>query len=166
VVIPNALSLSGFEKSHALDEQIASHGRYVLFVGNISPKKNLARLCAAIELASKQEPTIKMLIAGDVKKIFVKQHLPATERTTLLGYLADDEKWAYVRNAHMLVLPSTNDETFGLPLLEAMAAGVPTVSSDLATLSSVYGEATLYADPFDEHAMAAAIEKVWSDLLP
>jgi glycosyltransferase involved in cell wall biosynthesis len=83
-------------------------------------------------------------------------------RIDLRGYVSDDERASLYRAASMLVLPSF-EEGFGLPVMEAMAAGVPVVVSNRGALPDVAGDAALVVDPDDRAGLAAAMERVLSD---
>jgi len=80
----------------------------------------------------------------------------------LAGRVTDADLPAVYSGATLLVEPSLY-EGFGLPLLEAMACGIPVVSSRAASLPEVGGDAARYFDPRDSNAMATAIQSVWCD---
>jgi alpha-1,3-rhamnosyl/mannosyltransferase len=75
------------------------------------------------------------------------------------GYVSDDEKQRLYREACMLVLPSL-EEGFGLPVLDAMAAGVPVVISDRGSLPEVAGDAATAVDPMDADALAGEMVRL------
>jgi glycosyltransferase involved in cell wall biosynthesis len=79
-----------------------------------------------------------------------------------LGYLEDARLQLVVAGAAALVLPSL-DEGFGMPVIEALAAGTPVVASDLPVLREVGGTVTAYAEPGDPGAFAAALQQVLDD---
>jgi len=79
-----------------------------------------------------------------------------------LGYLPDKEAGFWMRNAQVFVLPSFI-EGFGMPILEAMAAGVPVVASNLPALAEVAAGAALLVDPYKPEEIAEAVKKVISD---
>jgi alpha-1,3-rhamnosyl/mannosyltransferase len=78
------------------------------------------------------------------------------------GYVSEQELAAFYRNARLFVFPSRY-EGFGLPLLEAMSAGVPAVASDLPVLRELGGDAALYAPALDEETWAERVEELLSD---
>jgi glycosyltransferase involved in cell wall biosynthesis len=80
----------------------------------------------------------------------------------LTGWVSRQELAELYRRAYACVYPSTF-EGFGLPVLEAMAAGVPTACSDIEPLASLAGEAALQFDPTDDEALLAALERLISD---
>ncbi|MDP9644169.1 glycosyltransferase involved in cell wall biosynthesis [Actinopolyspora lacussalsi] len=116
---------------------------YLLFVGEDGPRKGLSTLLEALD------PTLPPLVVAGPSGTGGENPLPS-ERVTRTGYLPEEELRGVVAGATALVLPS-RDEGFGLPVLEAMAAGVPVVCSDIAALREVtaghahlfpYGRAT------------------------
>ena len=128
--------------------------RFVLYVGNIKPHKNLVRLIEAFaELRQGELDDLKLLIIGDeISK------LPALRRAVhrhklhkhvrFLGYMPDDTLAILYRLASVFVFPSLY-EGFGLPPLEAMASGTPVVTSNVSSLPEVAGDAAVLVDPYD-----------------
>ena len=87
---------------------------------------------------------------------------PLKDHILYKGYVADEEREALYAGASALVLPSL-DEGFGLPVLEAMSAGVPVVTSNRGSLPEVVGTAGVLLDPGDVSAWATTIERLASD---
>ena len=120
--------------------------RFVLYVGNIKPHKNLVRLIEAFsELRTGELEDLKLLIIGDeISKLPALRH--AVHRHKLhkhvrfLGYVPDDQLAVLYRLAAVFVFPSLY-EGFGLPPLEAMASGTPVVVSNVSSLPEVVGDA-------------------------
>jgi glycosyltransferase involved in cell wall biosynthesis len=131
-------------------------GPYLLAFGSRSPNKNLDRLVEAYRASGAAQ---RLVIAGHVPA-----HLQTSEdgRIVCTGYLGEVEKDGALAGADALVFPSTY-EGFGLPVLEAMQAGVPVISSSAAALPEVGGDAACYFDPRDLPAMAARIREVAGD---
>ncbi len=134
---------------------------YLLYVGNVKPHKNLSRLLHAFEqLASRV--SCDLLILGK-NEGFLSEDADAREaaerlapRVQLLGALPQELLKRYVSHAEAVVQPSLY-EGFGLPPLEAMAAGCPTIVSRAASLPEVCGDAALYFDPLDSGSIAEAV---------
>jgi glycosyltransferase involved in cell wall biosynthesis len=80
----------------------------------------------------------------------------------LVGAVPYEEVLSYYRDAVLFVFPSYL-ETFGHPLLEAMAADLPVVAADIPVFREIAGDAALYVDPFDAEAIADGMERVLSD---
>jgi glycosyltransferase involved in cell wall biosynthesis len=140
---------------------------YILTVGSIYKHKNFIRLVDAyVEMARRNPEAPDLIIIGDEYDAVHKRGMEASrraggdlaERIRILGAVPNDEVRAYCAGAALFVFPSYL-ETFGHPLLEAMAAGVPTVASDLPVFREIAGDAAIYADPFDVSALAAAMEQ-------
>lgn len=133
------------------------------------PHKNLHRLLVAFRHL-KQEHAIqgKLVIAGQLKGNYhkatfnyLKEH-NLTEAVEVMGFVEEAEKtWLY-RHARLVVYPSLY-EGFGLPVLEALEAGVPVVASRVASIPEVGGDACYYVDPFDTEEMADAMYHLWHD---
>jgi glycosyltransferase involved in cell wall biosynthesis len=125
---------------------------YVLAVGTEGPRKNLALLDAiAPRLA---EHGLEVAIAGSSRP-YLPQGAAAGEARRL-GYVADEELPALYAGAAAFAMPSLY-EGFGLPCIEAMAAGAPVVAADRAALPEACDGAALLADPDDPGAFAAAL---------
>jgi glycosyltransferase involved in cell wall biosynthesis len=127
---------------------------YVLALGTEGPRKNLALLDrVAPELAKEG---IEVVIAGSTRA-YLPKGAPAT-RARRLGYVADADLPALYAGAAAFAMPSLY-EGFGLPCVEAMAAGTPVVAADRAALPEACGGAALLVDPRDEDAFAAALPR-------
>ena len=141
---------------------------YILFLGTLEPRKNVGVLLDAYEaLTSGSRRVPRLVIAGgaspdaDTWLNRIAQE-PLNRHVVYKGYVAHEEREALYGGARALVLPSL-DEGFGLPVLEAMSAGVPVIASNRGSLPEVIGDAGVLLDPLDAAAWAAAIERVASD---
>jgi glycosyltransferase involved in cell wall biosynthesis len=141
--------------------------KFVLYVGNIKPHKNLVRLIEAFSQLRRSHDDLKLLIIGDeISK------LPALRRAVhrhklhkhvrFLGYLKDDTLTVLYRLASVFVFPSLY-EGFGLPPLEAMASGTPVVTSNVSSLPEVTGDAAVLVDPYDVDSIANGMRRVLDD---
>jgi glycosyltransferase involved in cell wall biosynthesis len=141
---------------------------FVLYAGNIKPHKNLERLIEAYALMRKRGvEDVKLLIIGD--EISKYPNLRRTvhrhqlhQHVRFLGFVPDATLAVLYRLAKVFVFPSLY-EGFGLPPLEAMAAGVPVVTSNVSSLPEVVGDAALLIDPLDAAAIADAMARVLRD---
>ncbi|MEK7623917.1 MAG: glycosyltransferase family 1 protein [Patescibacteria group bacterium] len=132
---------------------------YVLYVGSAYPHKNLERLLEAWKIIEeKYADSYQLVLVG--KESFFYSQLQATsyklQAITFAGFVPDDELEALYKNATLYIEPSLY-EGFGLPPLEAMAHGIPVVSSNRSCLPEVLGEAALYFDPENVEQMAETI---------
>jgi glycosyltransferase involved in cell wall biosynthesis len=129
---------------------------YLLFLGNDKPHKNLAGLLAAWQRLHAAHPALTLVLAG----VNPGRILP--EGAKAIGFVPDADVPTLVAGAEALVLPSFA-EGFGLPVLEAQAAGTPAACSDLPALREAAGDAAVFFDPHDVASMAAGIEKILRD---
>jgi glycosyltransferase involved in cell wall biosynthesis len=130
-------------------------GPYVLAVGTLEPRKNLPALVAAFALLRKRHPELTLALAG--LEGWEEQPLDA-EGVRLLGFVSDEELARLYRGAAAFAYPS-RFEGFGMPVVEALASGVPAVVSSHRSLDEACGDAALRVDPDDTDAFAAALAK-------
>jgi glycosyltransferase involved in cell wall biosynthesis len=138
---------------------------YLLCVGSLEPRKNLARLMAAWQrVAPELPPDLWLVVAGagdkNVYKESCLEQLPA--RVFFTGYVPDGQMKGLYAGSTGFVFPSLA-EGFGLPPLEAMACGVPVLTSRATSLPEVCSSAALYLDPTDVSDMSRAIKLLVSD---
>jgi glycosyltransferase involved in cell wall biosynthesis len=141
---------------------------YILFVGTLEPRKNVGGLLDAYEqLIARRRDLPRLVIAG--KALHESQPwLERIARSPLhghvehIGYVDAAHRRALYEGAVVLVQPSF-DEGFGIPVLEAMTAGVPVVAANRGALPEVLGDAGPIVDPEDAAAMAGAIERLVDD---
>jgi glycosyltransferase involved in cell wall biosynthesis len=140
---------------------------YLLYVGNVKPHKNLGRLLEAFGQLASQTPCDLLLIGKNEGFLTGDSTVQAAAdrlapRVQLLGAVSQELLKRYVAHAEALVLPSLY-EGFGLPPLEAMACGRPTIVSRAASLPEVCGDAAMYFDPLDPASIAEAILRVLNE---
>jgi glycosyltransferase involved in cell wall biosynthesis len=140
---------------------------YVLFIGTIEPRKNLVRLIHAFENIASHFPEHLLVLAGklgwDFDPVFEAiAASPVRERIRHLGFISEESKRVLLAGCDSLVYPSLY-EGFGLPVLEAMAAGIPLVTSNVSSLPEVVGTAAVMVDPESVEQLAAAIALLLSD---
>jgi glycosyltransferase involved in cell wall biosynthesis len=158
-VTPSEEAVARVRERYQLDH------RFVLYVGNIKPHKNLVRLIEAFdELRRGELEDLKLLIIGDqISK------LPALRRAVhrhklhkhvrFLGYLGDDQLAILYRLASVFAFPSLY-EGFGLPPLEAMASGTPVLTSNVSSLPEVVGDAAVLVNPYDVDDIVDGLRRV------
>jgi glycosyltransferase involved in cell wall biosynthesis len=136
---------------------------FILYVGQLEPKKNLLGLLDAFRLiATESSLRHHLVIAGSRGwKVAELEHriraYGLAERVHLLGYTPQEDLPALYNLADLFAFPSLY-EGFGLPPLEAMACGTPVVASNAGSLPEVVGAAAILADPYDSSAIAHAIQ--------
>ena len=139
----------------------AARENIILNVGAIQRRKNIGRLVTAFEGIA---PGWQLVLAGSAgygaEKILRQIELsPRRESIRVLGYVTAEELARWYARARVFAFPSL-DEGFGMPVLEAMAAGVPVVASNRSALPEVCGTAALLVDPEDTQALTEAIERL------
>ena len=134
---------------------------YILTVSSLDPRKNLTNLISALRRGKLKNT--RLVVVGSENKIFVHKGLEDilkyNTNVVFTGYISDTELAGLYRNARLFVYPSFY-EGFGLPPLEAMACGCPTVVSKTASLPEVCGEAAYYIDPYAIESIAHGIHEV------
>ena len=145
-------------------EQYSPQRPYLLMVGTLDPRKNhLAAMKALARLKAHGFPH-KLVVAGGKGWLFepIQEQVSAlglTDDVTFAGYVPGEELPALYSGADCVLNPSVY-EGFGFSVLEAMACGVPVVSSNASSLPEVAGDAALLVDPHDVDGLAAAIENI------
>ncbi|MCC6501155.1 MAG: glycosyltransferase family 4 protein [Anaerolineales bacterium] len=144
IVTPNGVDTKIFHPA-ARGNAIEFPKKYILFVGSIQPRKNLAGLMRAWHEVKDEFNDTWLVVAGAAGGVFRSVKFSSDERVRFLGYVPDESLSALYANAELFVLPSF-DEGFGLPALEAMACGTPVVVSNGGALPEVAGEAGFIFD--------------------
>ena len=140
----------------------------LLYVGRFDPYKNVPLLVRVFaQLRSGSFPDLRLRVIGPPDPRYpeardLARELGVTEAIDWSGYVADEALARAFREAAVLVLPSRY-EGFGLPVLEAMAAGTPVVCTRAGALPEVAGDAAVLVEPDDADALAAALTRVLTD---
>jgi glycosyltransferase involved in cell wall biosynthesis len=139
---------------------------FVLAVGTLEPRKNLPRLVEAYRRLNGELAERHPLVVVGARGWQTGETLDALhslgERCTMLGYVSDAALAELYRRCAVFCYPSLG-EGFGLPVLEAMAAGAAVLTSGVSSLPEVGGEAVEYADPLDVASIAAGLGRVLGD---
>ena len=173
-VIPNGINHALFRviKQEDLLQQVRQQyqlpERFILYVGNVKPHKNLLTLVKAFaRLPSSDEPYHLVIvgkkegfITGDTAlHDFIQQNEMLVRRVLFTGFVEEEDLPVLYSLARLFVFPSYY-EGFGLPPLEAMACGCPVLTSDRASMPEMCGEAAAYVSPDDAEAMAARMHQL------
>jgi glycosyltransferase involved in cell wall biosynthesis len=138
--------------------------KYLLYVGNLHPHKNLPRLIQAFARLSSRV-SHQLVVVGKKDKRFhpfleaLVEKLGLNGRVVFLDYVKQNDLGGMYAGAEVFVFPSLY-EGFGLPLLEAMACGIPVVSGNIGATAEVVGEAGILVDPRSVKDLAEALEYV------
>lgn len=150
-------------------EKFSLPERFLLYVGGFSPHKNLGGLLEAmVILKHEYQVDIPLVIVGGTDSFLYDElkkrveDLKMTDRVKFAGFVANDELVSFYNLAAAFVFPSFY-EGFGLPLVEAMACGTPSIVSDCSSLPEVGGKAAAYFDPKNISHMAEVIHQVISN---
>jgi phosphatidylinositol alpha-mannosyltransferase len=165
VVIPNGIDYDRFAGEDVQPLAEYRDGRpTILFVGRLDDRKGFAHLLAAFVRVAAELPDARLLVVGGFDTGDKSEFVRAARRAKLhgvrfIGFVPSADIPRYYRSADLFCAPSTGFESFGIVLLEAMAAGVPIVASDILGYRSVltHGREGLLVPPGDENALAAAL---------
>jgi glycosyltransferase involved in cell wall biosynthesis len=138
---------------------------YLLHIGTLEPRKNLDFLIEAFaEVISKGNDDLGLVITGKkgwyYEGLFEKvKNLSLEHRVIFTGYIDEVDKAAIYQGAKIFTFPSVY-EGFGLPPLEAMASGIPVISSDTSSMPEVVGDAGILLSPYDKKGWIKAINEL------
>jgi len=132
---------------------------FVLHAGAIQKRKNIARL---IEACRTLPAPWKLVLAGSAGFGADEILASAGDRVEIMGYLSDEQLAGLYERASIFAFPSL-DEGFGIPVLEAMAHGVPVVASNTSALPEVCEDAAILIDPLDTAELAWQLQRLASD---
>lgn len=133
---------------------------YVLYTGKFEPLKNIERILEAFQKVAFRAD-IRLVMAGPVNWFYYVvrrkvSELKIEDRVVFTDFVPNDEMAGLYSGASVFVSPSLY-EGFGLPLLEAMACGVPVVTSNICSIPEVVGDAAVFADPYSADDIAGAV---------
>lgn len=142
-------------------DKFSINGDYILFVGTISPSKNLVRLIKAFKEVSKIHTNIKLVIVGkdgwkfeEVYEVVEKNNL--NNKVIFTGYVTNEELETLYYKSMFVVYPSLY-EGFGLPPLEALSRNKPVLVSDIEVLKEILGDSAFYCNPYSVQDIANQI---------
>ena len=159
-----------FKPGNKLDAQKELKAKYgisspfLLYVGRLQVRKNLVRLVEAFARVRTKHPDLKLVLVGKpdlhYEQLLAKvDELAVKEAVLFPGYIASDDLPVFYNAAEIFVFPSIF-EGFGLPVMESMASGVPTITSRGSCLEEIAGDGALLIDPLSVGSITAAIASV------
>lgn len=140
---------------------------YFLFLGNVEPRKNVKNTVTAFVDFSVQNPKVKLVITG-LKESFIEDILNEINkkeflnRFVLTGFVDDKTLLVLYSEAKVFLYPSFR-EGFGLPILEAMAFGIPVVTSNISAMPEVAGDAAFMVNPYSVEEISEAMTIAYSN---
>ena len=166
--VSEAFCLLPEEETLAATARFGIERPYILGVGNLQPRKNLERLIRAYaRLRQKGDCEHDLVLVGQMTwkghRIQAEaERLGVSRFVRQTGYVSEAELVALYNRAEIFAYPSTF-EGFGLPVAEAMACGVPVLTSNTSALPEVAGNAAITVDPFDEEAIGDGLRRLLQD---
>ena len=171
VIIPNGIDAERFGGEHVQPLEQYEDGRpNILFVGRLEPRKGFRYLLRAFPHVKKEFPRARLIVVGAYEREERASHLRYAREHHLtgvkfVGRVSDEELPRYYRSCHVFCAPSTGFESFGIVLLEAMAAGKPAVASNIHGYRDLLddGKEGILAEPKDERSLAEALIRLLRD---
>ncbi|MBI5698770.1 glycosyltransferase family 4 protein [Candidatus Saganbacteria bacterium] len=167
-VVPNGIAskfrrkdLDSDSRKRILKRLGFDYDRFILFAATLEPRKNLLSLLDSFEEIARQRSDVGLVICGKKGWLYEEslirvEVLAKRFKIRYLGYVSDDDLVELYNLAEIFVYPSFY-EGFGFPPLEAMACGLPVVTSNVSSLPEIVGDAALTVDPRDPGQIARAI---------
>lgn len=156
------------QEAGTLVRELGVRKPYILFVGNLEPRKNLLSLVEAYAQAKALHDSYSLVLAGGKgwKNEALLRRIEELQRQglsiVLPGYVSDAQKTALYQRSSLVAMPSYY-EGFGMPILEAFEYGIPVAASDIPVHHEVAQDAAAYFDPYDIAAIASTMTTVLED---
>jgi len=166
-IIPNGVDVAEYRNARAFPEY--RDGKFnILFTGRLEPRKGATYLIRAYAALKAKHPETRLIVVGVGPQLGQLRRFVRDERVgdvLFAGRVADGDKARFFRTADVFCAPSTGQESFGIVLLEAMAAGLPVVASDIHGYKRVVQRnvSGLLVEPRDAGALEAALERLIED---
>jgi len=165
---PRFKPISNRDQLLAIREKYGITREFILTVGNLQPRKNIARLIKALDRLRERHPTEYQLVvvgqpswrAGETQRLLDDKGL--REHVILAGYVPPDDLLLLYNAATLFVYPSLY-EGFGFPPLEAMACGTPVIASNVSSLPEILGDGAILVDPNRVEALTDAMLRLLAE---
>lgn len=173
-VMPNAVDRNQYRADYPADQieavkrKYGITGDYFLYLGTIEPRKNIQRVIEAYAKLEEEDHTIlPLILAGGRGWLCEPIYKSAAEvnrpdRIRFIGYVPQEDAPLLMAGATVFLFPSLY-EGFGTPIIEAMACGVPVISSNTASMPEVVGDAGILVNPYSVDSIRDAMERVSID---
>jgi len=144
------------------------HGKYLLYLGTLEPRKNIETIIRAYSCFKKSDKeNIKLVLAGKKGWLYdnifkLVKEFDIEDSVIFTDYIDDSDKATLYQGAEMFLFPSLY-EGFGMPVIEAMASRIPVITSNSSSLPEVSGEAAIITDPLDYKKISESIELILND---
>ena len=163
-IVPNGVDVDRFRRSGPAD---MPPGRRMLFVSRLEPRKGFRVAVQAMSDVLRRVPDALLVVVGDgpERKAHAEAPTAVRERILMLGAVSNAELPPYLRASEVFLAPATGRESFGIVLVEAMAAGLPVAGSDIAGYREVVrgGVEGLLSRPGDAAALADSALSLLTD---
>jgi glycosyltransferase involved in cell wall biosynthesis len=159
---------SGLDQGNFIKEKYANGSEYFLYVGAIHPRKNLVNVLKAFSIFKRRlKSSMKLVLAGRLawkneEFLHAMNTYKYKEDVVLTGYLEENEIVRLMGAAYALVYPSLC-EGFGVPVIEAMACGVPVLTSKNSSMQEIGEDAAIYFDPYNIDDIADKLMRIYKD---
>ncbi len=157
------------EKTAFILDEYAIETPFFLYVGRLEKKKNIPALVESFSYLRETHPEIKakLVLIGDAgfgydEIKYIIEEFDLNDSVIMPGWVAEEDLPYIMSAASAFIFPSKH-EGFGIPVLQALACGIPTAVSDLPVLREVAGDAVLYFDHNDRNLMAEALRRIFQD---
>ncbi|MGQ9631095.1 MAG: glycosyltransferase family 4 protein [bacterium] len=164
---PRYKPIGDLERLETIKRDLGISNKYILYVGTLEPRKNIPQLIKAYSELRKKGIRHRLVIAGgkgwNYDNIFnLIKSLNLEDKVIFTGYVSEKELPILYNGADVFIYPSLY-EGFGIPPLEAMSCGVPTISSNASSLPEVVGEGGILVDPGNIEALRDVMYQVLTD---
>lgn len=172
-IVPNGIDITSADVARCDPSTLSRNApagspRRCVFLSRLHPKKGLPILLSAWNRLRPQDWTLEIAGAGDETYVRQLREIIAAlnlEGVSLVGDLRGSEKWRFLANADLFVLP-THSENFGIAIAEAMAVGVPVITTQGTPWQVLHDQQMGWWVPVDEQAVAAALHEAVSETIP
>jgi len=155
------------EEMRQVREKYRINSNYLLYLGTIEPRKNIKNIILAFNKFLEEGNDYQLVIAGKkgwgFEEIFsLVEELHLNSKVVFTGFIDEKDKPYLICGAKIFIYPSIY-EGFGIPVLEALACGVPTITSNISSLPEVAGDAALFVEPSSVDDIYSKINKLLND---